>query len=61
MTDGHGTLPCWPTPIGVGLQHLPWQVRSPPITDQTRGHGTHTMAAIWQQYLVELLTESEPR
>ncbi len=29
-----------------------------PITDQTRGHGTHTMAAIWQQYLAELLAES---
>lgn len=30
-----------------------------PITDQTRGHGTHTMAAIWKQYLVQLLAESE--
>jgi homoserine O-acetyltransferase len=29
-----------------------------PITDQTRGHGTHTLAAIWQGYLKELLTES---
>lgn len=29
-----------------------------PITDQTRGHGTHTMAAIWQQYLAQLLAES---
>ncbi len=26
-----------------------------PITDQTRGHGTHTLPAIWQQYLAELL------
>ncbi|HSE19629.1 MAG TPA: alpha/beta fold hydrolase [Pyrinomonadaceae bacterium] len=26
-----------------------------PITDQTRGHGTHTIAAIWQSYLKELL------
>jgi homoserine O-acetyltransferase len=31
-----------------------------PITDATRGHGTHTMAAIWKDYLVELLKESEP-
>jgi homoserine O-acetyltransferase len=31
-----------------------------PITDQTRGHGTHTMAAIWKQYLVQLLAESAP-
>jgi homoserine O-acetyltransferase len=29
-----------------------------PITEQTRGHGTHTMAAIWQGYLAELLQES---
>lgn len=31
-----------------------------PISDATRGHGTHTVAAIWQGYLVELLKESEP-
>ena len=30
-----------------------------PITDQTRGHGTHTLPAIWQGYLKELLAESE--
>jgi homoserine O-acetyltransferase len=30
-----------------------------PISDQTRGHGTHTIAAIWQGYLKELLEESE--
>jgi homoserine O-acetyltransferase len=29
-----------------------------PVTEQTRGHGTHTMAAIWQSYLAELLEES---
>lgn len=29
-----------------------------PISDQTRGHGTHTLPAIWQQYLAELLAES---
>ncbi len=23
-----------------------------PISDKTRGHGTHTQAAIWQNYLV---------
>jgi homoserine O-acetyltransferase len=32
-----------------------------PITDQTRGHGTHTIAAIWQDYLKELLEISEKR
>jgi homoserine O-acetyltransferase len=26
-----------------------------PITDQTRGHGTHSLPAIWQPYLWELL------
>lgn len=31
-----------------------------PITEATRGHGTHTQAAIWKQYLVELLKQSEP-
>ncbi len=30
-----------------------------PISDQTRGHGTHTIAAIWQGYLKELLAESK--
>ncbi|HEY8184972.1 MAG TPA: alpha/beta fold hydrolase [Pyrinomonadaceae bacterium] len=29
-----------------------------PITDQTRGHGTHTLPAIWKDYLKELLDES---
>ena len=30
-----------------------------PISDQTRGHGTHTMAAVWQDHLAELLRESQ--
>jgi homoserine O-acetyltransferase len=30
-----------------------------PLSDQTHGHGTHTWAAVWQQYLKELL-ESSP-
>lgn len=30
-----------------------------PASDQTHGHGTHTWAAIWQQYLRELLEESK--
>ena len=32
-----------------------------PITDATRGHGTHTQAAIWQDYLKELMRTSEPK
>jgi homoserine O-acetyltransferase len=30
-----------------------------PISEQTRGHGTHTSAAVWQQYLKELLDSSQ--
>jgi homoserine O-acetyltransferase len=30
-----------------------------PIGPQTHGHGTHTWAAAWQQYLAELLRESQ--
>jgi homoserine O-acetyltransferase len=30
-----------------------------PASDATHGHGTHTYAAVWQQYLAELLKESE--
>lgn len=29
-----------------------------PFSDKTRGHGTHTLAAIWKQYLGHLLKES---
>jgi homoserine O-acetyltransferase len=29
-----------------------------PFSDKTRGHGSHTVAALWKQYLVELLRES---
>src|SRR5262245_54867447 len=31
-----------------------------PISDQTRGHGTHSLPAIWKQYLADLLRDSEP-
>ena len=31
-----------------------------PISEATRGHGTHTWAALWKDYLVELIKESEP-
>ena len=29
-----------------------------PFSDQTRGHGSHTVAALWKNHLVELLKES---
>ncbi len=32
-----------------------------PTSEQTHGHGTHTWAAIWQNYLAELLKETERR
>jgi homoserine O-acetyltransferase len=31
-----------------------------PTSDETRGHGTHSRAVVWKQYLLELLAESEP-
>jgi len=30
-----------------------------PITDQTRGHGTHSLPAIWKQHLAALLAETQ--
>jgi homoserine O-acetyltransferase/O-succinyltransferase len=30
-----------------------------PASDQTHGHGTHTWAAVWQQYLAQLLDTSK--
>ena len=32
-----------------------------PITDQTRGHGTHTMAAVWKNYLADFMQATEPK
>ena len=32
-----------------------------PISDQTRGHGTHTVAAVWKDYLAEFLRATEPK
>jgi homoserine O-acetyltransferase len=32
-----------------------------PISDQTKGHGTHSLPVIWRQHLADLLRESEPR
>jgi homoserine O-acetyltransferase len=31
-----------------------------PVSDATRGHGTHTLPAIWKTYLEELLKTSQP-
>jgi homoserine O-acetyltransferase len=32
-----------------------------PTSDQTRGHGTHSRAVVWKDYLLELLAVSETR
>jgi homoserine O-acetyltransferase/O-succinyltransferase len=32
-----------------------------PASDQTHGHGTHSWAEVWQQYLSELLAATEPK
>jgi hypothetical protein len=29
-----------------------------PMTAQSRGHGTHTVAAVWKEHLAELLRNS---
>jgi len=32
-----------------------------PTSDETRGHGTHTRAVVWKNYLVDLLSASEKK
>jgi homoserine O-acetyltransferase len=32
-----------------------------PISDETRGHGTHSIPAIWDKYLKELMEQSEKK
>jgi len=32
-----------------------------PISDATRGHGTHTQAAVWKDHLIEFLRETEKK
>ena len=32
-----------------------------PISDATRGHGTHTQAAVWKDYLSDFLRQTEPK
>jgi homoserine O-acetyltransferase len=32
-----------------------------PISEQTRGHGTHTQAAVWKDYLITFLAETEKK
>jgi homoserine O-acetyltransferase/O-succinyltransferase len=32
-----------------------------PISDATRGHGTHTVAAVWKDYLAAFMQKTEPK
>ena len=32
-----------------------------PISDATRGHGTHTQAAVWKNYLIDFLSQTAPK
>jgi homoserine O-acetyltransferase len=53
-----------PPELGIlerGIQHVKHgRAVVLPITDQTRGHGTHSLPAVWKQYLAELLASSRP-
>ncbi len=52
-----------PPELGIAEQEIKRVPRGKfvliPVSDQTHGHGTHTWATVWQQYLKELLEESE--
>jgi len=51
-----------PPELGIAEQEIKQVKRGKfvllPISPDTRGHGTHTLPAIWKGYLAELLTES---
>jgi homoserine O-acetyltransferase len=32
-----------------------------PISDATRGHGTHTVASVWKDYLADFMRSTEPK
>jgi homoserine O-acetyltransferase len=32
-----------------------------PLTEQTRGHGTHTIAKVWEKYLAKFMKQTEPK
>ena len=54
-----------PPELGIAEQmvkHLPHaKFILLPISDATRGHGTHTQAAVWRQYLIDFLAQTQPR
>ncbi|MGI8743047.1 MAG: alpha/beta fold hydrolase [Bryobacteraceae bacterium] len=52
-----------PPELGIGEREIKKVKRGRfiliPASDQTRGHGTHSMPAIWGKYLAQLLDESK--
>lgn len=32
-----------------------------PVSEQTRGHGTHTAAAVWKDHLAEFMKETKAK
>ena len=54
-----------PPELGIAEQMVKRMPRAQfillPITDQTRGHGTHTAAAVWKDYLAEFMQQTEPK
>src|SRR5207244_13400551 len=52
-----------PPDLGIlerGIKRVPrGRVLVIPLSEKTRGHGSHTTAALWRDELVRLLTESE--
>jgi homoserine O-acetyltransferase len=52
-----------PPELGIAQQQIKRVKRGHfvllPITPETRGHGTHTEAKVWKQYLARLLQESQ--
>ena len=53
-----------PPELGIAQKYAPQLKRGQfvliPTSDATRGHGTHTQAAVWQSYLKQLLDQSKP-
>ena len=51
-----------PPELGIAEQEIKKVKRARfillPITDETRGHSTHSLPAVWKQFLAELLNES---
>jgi len=60
-----GTISSIPPELGLlesGMKRVPTgRFVIVPLSDQTRGHGSHTFAVLWKAQLEELLRNSAPR